>query len=605
MSQPALYRTYRPSRFSDVKGQQAAVAVLRQSVKGDCVSHAYLFSGSRGCGKTSVARILAKSLNCEQRGDDGEPCNACSQCRAIMAGDHLDVTEIDGASNRGIDEVRELTAHVSLSPFKARVKVYIIDEVHMLTDPAFNALLKTLEEPPAHVVFILATTEPHKVPITIRSRCQHIPFHRMTSSVIEQRLGDIADAEGFSAKKAALREIARQADGAMREAISLLERASVLSDGEITQEDVDQLLGGCSRKRLEKIVSLLRSQPQQAFCELEALLDQGASLLGLLDTLFLLLKDLWVVANWGDEYIDKEGISEEEETFLQEESVRWSAGKLWEGMNFCAQWLPRLRKGFRGEAFLGLLVGTLGETAETDTETDSRSATLPRDEDMFEAPGAKSDAETDRKSGGEGGPSIGTEQERGSSDDQQGGFPREDFTGQPSAMGQDFWKKLKEECFPAACALVRAQWYVEDSTAVFAFPSDARFAQRVLVTPQYQERVVAIATQLWGTSRCVVSIGDASQELHGSSQRGETPPAQDSQAPHAVDAVDPRAPASEPLQQRDQDTEGPDPNQSSPLHKLLAYANGEVLLLRDTENRIQDTTTGESAPNGERGDHDE
>ena len=167
----SLYRRYRPTQFNQIVGQVAAVHVITRALEERVVSHAYLFSGPRGCGKTTLARLLAKSLNCTSRGEGAEPCNSCSSCEAINRGESLDVIEIDGASNNSVDEIRELKTHVSLSPFASSYKVYIIDEVHMLSLSAFNALLKTLEEPPSHVVFILATTEPYKVPITIRSRC--------------------------------------------------------------------------------------------------------------------------------------------------------------------------------------------------------------------------------------------------------------------------------------------------------------------------------------------------------------------------------------------------------------------------------------------------
>ena len=274
----SLYRRYRPLRFEEVVGQDAAVSVLRRSLQTGKTVHAYLFSGPRGCGKTSLARILSKALNCTDDNHGVEPCGICPSCQAITAGESLDVIEIDGASNRGIDEVRELKAHVSLAPFSSRRKVYIIDEVHMLTEPAFNALLKTLEEPPAHAVFILATTKPHKVPVTIRSRCQHIPFRRISGKDIAARLSLVCEKEGIAADEAALWELARQADGAMRDALSLLEQAIPLGSGAVTIDSVRAFLGGGSRSEMEKFAASFRTRPDLAVSDLMESLRRGTSM---------------------------------------------------------------------------------------------------------------------------------------------------------------------------------------------------------------------------------------------------------------------------------------------------------------------------------------
>ena len=193
----SLYRKYRPQKFSDMVGQSAAISLLQESLKEDKIGHAYLFSGPRGCGKTSAARLIAKSLICKKQSQTYEPCGECDDCISVAMGEHLDVIEIDGASNRGINEIRDLKTHVNLKPLSAGYKIYIIDEVHMLTEPAFNALLKTLEEPPQNVVFLLATTEPHKVPVTIRSRCQQIPFHRISTKDMIERIQYVCDCENI------------------------------------------------------------------------------------------------------------------------------------------------------------------------------------------------------------------------------------------------------------------------------------------------------------------------------------------------------------------------------------------------------------------------
>ncbi|MDR5697392.1 MAG: DNA polymerase III subunit gamma/tau [Armatimonadota bacterium] len=257
MAHISLYRKWRPQTFDDVVGQERVTRTLRNAVAAGRVAHAYLFSGHRGTGKTTTARILAKALNCEQ-GPTPDPCNVCEQCRSIGDGYSLDVIELDAASNRGIDEIREIREKVRLSPAAGRYKVYILDEAHMLTTEAENALLKTLEEPPSHVVFVLVTTEPHRLPPTILSRCQRFEFRRIPTATIAGRLSRIAAGEGIPAQPSALYRIAQSADGALRDAESLLDQIAGTIDGEITDDAVVRLLGTPDDEMLDMVTCAVR-----------------------------------------------------------------------------------------------------------------------------------------------------------------------------------------------------------------------------------------------------------------------------------------------------------------------------------------------------------
>ena len=223
MSYTALYRKFRPDNFKDVKGQDHIVTTLKNQIQADRIGHAYLFCGTRGTGKTSIAKLFAKTVNCENP-VDGSPCGVCASCKSIAAGASMNVIEIDAASNNGVDNIREIVDEVSYSPAEGKYKVYIIDEVHMLSIGAFNALLKTLEEPPSYVIFILATTEVHKIPITILSRCQRYDFKRISIETITARMQELMDAEGVKVEEKALRYVAKTADGSMRDALSLLDQ---------------------------------------------------------------------------------------------------------------------------------------------------------------------------------------------------------------------------------------------------------------------------------------------------------------------------------------------------------------------------------------------
>ncbi|UVT15941.1 MAG: DNA polymerase III subunit gamma/tau [Nitrospira sp.] len=271
-------RKYRPGTFDDVIGQPHVVQTLMNAVSTKRIAHAYLFSGTRGVGKTTVARILAKALNCE-RGLTSRPCDTCENCREIAQGSSVDVIEIDGASNTGVDDVREIRENVKFSPFRGQFRVYIIDEVHMLSNSAFNALLKTLEEPPAHVVFIFATTEIHKIPATILSRCQHYNFRRIARTEIIERLRHVAVQDGLALEERSFVALARASEGSMRDALSLLDQAIAYGGKTIRHTDLEVLLGAVPQELVQGLIGAMITQDSPtALASLANLLDQGHDL---------------------------------------------------------------------------------------------------------------------------------------------------------------------------------------------------------------------------------------------------------------------------------------------------------------------------------------
>lgn len=279
MSYTALYRKFRPAEFEDVKGQDHIITTLQNQIKANRIGHAYLFCGTRGTGKTTVAKIFAKAVNCESP-VNGSPCGECAMCQSIAAGTSMNVIEIDAASNNGVDNIREIREEVAYRPTEGKYKVYIIDEVHMLSIGAFNALLKTLEEPPEYVIFILATTEVHKIPITILSRCQHYDFKRITIDTITARMQELMDTEKVEVEEKALRYIAKAADGSMRDALSLLDQCIAFYLGQkLTYEHVLEVLGAVDTDVFSKLLRNVINRDVSAVLEtVEELVMQGREL---------------------------------------------------------------------------------------------------------------------------------------------------------------------------------------------------------------------------------------------------------------------------------------------------------------------------------------
>ena len=301
MSYTALYRKFRPAEFEEVRGQEHIVTTLKNQIAADRIGHAYLFCGTRGTGKTTVAKIFAKAVNCEHP-VDGSPCGECRMCRAIAAGTSMNVIEIDAASNNGVDNIREIREEVAYSPAEGRYKVYIIDEVHMLSIGAFNALLKTLEEPPSYVIFILATTEAHKIPVTILSRCQRYDFHRISADTIAARLQELVEREHVEAEEWALRYIAKAADGSMRDALSLLDQCIAFYLGR--KLTYDNVLDVCGAVDTEVFSDFLRKILERdiAGCirGLEQMILQGRELGQFVTDFAWYLRNLLLVKSSGD-----------------------------------------------------------------------------------------------------------------------------------------------------------------------------------------------------------------------------------------------------------------------------------------------------------------
>ena len=320
MSYTALYRKFRPQEFEDVKGQEHIVTTLKNQIKADRIGHAYLFCGTRGTGKTTVAKIFAKAVNCEHP-VDGSPCGECAICKAIADGSSMNVIEIDAASNNGVDNIRQIREEVTYRPTEGRYKVYIIDEVHMLSAGAFNALLKTLEEPPSYVIFILATTEAHKIPITILSRCQRYDFHRISIDTIAGRLMDLMKEENVEVEEKAIRYVAKAGDGSMRDALSLLDQCIAFHLGEtLTYENVLEVLGAVDTEIFSRLLrQILNKDITGAIGTLDTLVDEGREMGQMVTDFTWYLRNLLLMQSSDDmeEVLD---MSKEHIALLKEEA---------------------------------------------------------------------------------------------------------------------------------------------------------------------------------------------------------------------------------------------------------------------------------------------
>lgn len=384
MSYMALYRKFRPGQFEEVKGQDHIVITLKNQMLTDRIGHAYLFCGTRGTGKTTVAKILAKAVNCEHP-VNGSPCGECASCKSIAAGASMNVIEIDAASNNGVDNIRQIREEVQYPPTEGRYKVYIIDEVHMLSIGAFNALLKTLEEPPAYVIFILATTEAHKLPITILSRCQRYDFRRISTDTIEARLRELMDQEGQEAEEKALRYVAKCGDGSMRDALSLLDRCLAFYMGEpLTYEHVLEVLGSVDTSVFEALFRMIvRGNTAACIRQIDDLVTGGRELGQFVTDFIWYLRNLLLAktSEHPEELLD---LSEEQLGAMKEDCTLVSAGELIRYIRIFSDLSNQMK--FAGQKRVLLEIAVIKLTKpEMEENMDALTARMERLEEMVAA----------------------------------------------------------------------------------------------------------------------------------------------------------------------------------------------------------------------------
>ncbi len=374
MAYQVLYRTYRPSRFSEVVGQEYIVKTLVNAIRNNKIAHAYLFAGPRGTGKTSIAKLFAKAINCSHF--DGEACDECANCKAYLEGNHPDIIELDAASNNGVDDIREIIEQVPYAPLIGKYKVYIIDEVHMLTTQAFNALLKTLEEPPAHVIFILATTDPQKVIPTVLSRCQRYNFSKISLFEIKKRMMEILDREKIPYEEKAAEELSRMAEGGMRDALSLLEQCLSYNSKELKLEDVEHIFGLTSvAEEVELYLKIHDHQISEVISEVRDIYTAGADVKRLAVDLLEIVKDVLIYSDQGKDRLLTRITAAEAQNIINNIPIE----TLFEDIRNLEQLIAREKQSQNFLVYLELCLIRMAE-AETVTERTVTRATKQTEE---------------------------------------------------------------------------------------------------------------------------------------------------------------------------------------------------------------------------------
>ena len=488
--------------------------------------------------------------------------------------------EIDGASNRGIGEIRDLKSHVNLKPLSAAYKVYIIDEVHMLTEQAFNALLKTLEEPPSNVVFLLATTEPHKVPVTIRSRCQHIPFHRITIADTVDRLKYVCAQENIEAEDEAVWELARQADGALRDALSLTEQAVALGRGRLSLDSVKELTGGSSRTELEKWVAQMRSEPQKAAAALHSIMARGISPERLCESLFALFRDLWLYSLWGEKALEALETSSAERDYLASEAAQWDAAKLRAACELCNGLLPRAHYGMKGDIFSGVIFMELqsiinGEVCAGQAAgvPQSRAASPAAPQSRTAGP-ERYAAPQPRAEGAKPSPAAETPAAEVEPAPQPQSAPQEAPQALPTGGAELFWKLASlidaGDRIAISAALLNAAIVRGANGVEIEFEKETP-ARNFLSIAHNRKTLCAAAAKLW-------NLEGAAESEQPQPERASRAPVQEIQQPE-------RGP-------RQREEAQPARTAAAPLSNILRRAGAELLYVRSAEMNEEETTEG-------------